>query len=253
VPSRAPSRSPLPPRRLGLALVDRGQYEQTVAAVRELQAVRAAQVKADDERLIDDAIKAGKLTPANKSNWLALMDKDRVGIRATLAQLPAGLIPVAEMGHGVGSEEDHLDAEMAGALRQGHRPQRHWKGRLTMAVRTEQVPRRSAHPHRGRDDHRRVSWSTSRRPTPCRPPRRRRVAWVGVAAFTCASGDKVTVYTEGVHTLAASGAIAAGANVIAAAAGAVATQGARRRNGANRSSASRSPRRPVEPCHHALR
>lgn len=99
--------------KLGLALVDKAQYEQTTAAVRELQAVRDAQVKADDERLIDDAIKAGKLAPANKSNWLALMEKDRVGIRATLAQLPAGLIPVAEMGHGMGSEEDHLDAEMA--------------------------------------------------------------------------------------------------------------------------------------------
>jgi ATP-dependent protease ClpP protease subunit len=102
--------------KLGMALVDRGQYEQTVAAVAELQAVRAAQVKADDERLLDDAIKAGKLTPANRSNWLALMDKDRIGIRATLAQLPAGLIPVAEMGHGVGSEEDHLDDQLAGAF-----------------------------------------------------------------------------------------------------------------------------------------
>jgi hypothetical protein len=50
-------------------------------------------------------------------------------------------------------------------------------------------------------------------------------AWVGVAAFTCASGDKLTVYTEGAHTLAASGAIAFGENVIPAAAGAVATQG----------------------------
>lgn len=98
--------------KMGLALVDRAQYEQTTAAVAELQAVRTAQVKTDDEHLIDEAIKAGKLAPANKSNWLALMDKDRVGIRATLAQLPAGLIPVAEMGHGVGSEEDHLDADL---------------------------------------------------------------------------------------------------------------------------------------------
>jgi predicted RecA/RadA family phage recombinase len=48
-------------------------------------------------------------------------------------------------------------------------------------------------------------------------------AWVGVAAFDAASGSLVTVYVEGVHILAASGAIAAGANVIGAAAGAVAT------------------------------
>jgi len=50
------------------------------------------------------------------------------------------------------------------------------------------------------------------------------IAWVGVAAQDAASGSLVTVMTEGVHTLAASGSIAAGANVIAAASGAVADQ-----------------------------
>lgn len=44
----------------------------------------------------------------------------------------------------------------------------------------------------------------------------------GVAAASAASGATVSVYFEGVHTLAASGAIAAGAAVTAAAAGAVA-------------------------------
>jgi hypothetical protein len=48
------------------------------------------------------------------------------------------------------------------------------------------------------------------------------IAWVGVAAESVASGAQVTVYGCGVHTVAASGAIAAGANVAAAAAGAVA-------------------------------
>ena len=51
-------------------------------------------------------------------------------------------------------------------------------------------------------------------------------AFLGVAAFDAASGDKVTIHSVGEHELAASGAIAAGANVIAAAAGAVATIGA---------------------------
>lgn len=46
-------------------------------------------------------------------------------------------------------------------------------------------------------------------------------AWVGVAAFDAASGAQVTVYREGTHTVAASGAIAAGALVCSAAAGAV--------------------------------
>lgn len=50
-------------------------------------------------------------------------------------------------------------------------------------------------------------------------------SWVGVAATDAASGADVTVYTEGVHILAASGAITAGDLVIPAANGAVSTIG----------------------------
>lgn len=50
-------------------------------------------------------------------------------------------------------------------------------------------------------------------------------AWIGVAAQTVLSGATVSVYLEGVHVLAASGAITAGAVVVAAADGAVATIG----------------------------
>ena len=50
-------------------------------------------------------------------------------------------------------------------------------------------------------------------------------AVVGVAAFDVVTGDPVTVYTRptGVHSLTASGAIEAGAKVISATAGKVAT------------------------------
>lgn len=51
-------------------------------------------------------------------------------------------------------------------------------------------------------------------------------SWLGVADFDAASGEAVTVLSGGVQELAASGAIAAGAAVIPAAAGAVATIGA---------------------------
>lgn len=47
-------------------------------------------------------------------------------------------------------------------------------------------------------------------------------SWVGVAGFDAANGDNVTVFAEGVQRLTASGAITAGSNVEAAAAGAVA-------------------------------
>lgn len=51
-------------------------------------------------------------------------------------------------------------------------------------------------------------------------------AFVGVAAFDAASGDKVTVHTGGVQRLTASGSITAGAAVISGASGTVATIGA---------------------------
>ncbi|WP_420179680.1 capsid cement protein [Paenarthrobacter sp. TA1.8] len=47
------------------------------------------------------------------------------------------------------------------------------------------------------------------------------VAWVGTAAFDAKAGDKVTVLKGGVQKIVASGAIAAGALVVAAAAGKV--------------------------------
>lgn len=51
-------------------------------------------------------------------------------------------------------------------------------------------------------------------------------AWIGVAAHDAANGAKVLVRNGGVFELTASGAIAAGVNVIAAASGAVAAIGA---------------------------
>ncbi len=50
-------------------------------------------------------------------------------------------------------------------------------------------------------------------------------AWLGVAATSAKTGEQVVVASEGVWELAASGAIAAGARVISAANGAVATIG----------------------------
>lgn len=47
-------------------------------------------------------------------------------------------------------------------------------------------------------------------------------AWLGVAAHDAASGATVVVYTEGVHEVGATGAIAAGKPVIGATAGTVA-------------------------------
>jgi hypothetical protein len=52
------------------------------------------------------------------------------------------------------------------------------------------------------------------------------VSWLGVASQDDAGGGQISVYTEGVHVLAASGTINAGDVVVPAAAGAVAAIGA---------------------------
>lgn len=49
------------------------------------------------------------------------------------------------------------------------------------------------------------------------------VAWVGVAAFDAANGEKVTIHKGGVQRIVASGAVTAGDQVISAAGGKVAT------------------------------
>lgn len=57
----------------------------------------------------------------------------------------------------------------------------------------------------------------------CAPSSAASIAVVGVAAFDAAIGDTVTVLTESVHRLVATGTVTAGEIVTAAAAGTVAT------------------------------
>lgn len=52
------------------------------------------------------------------------------------------------------------------------------------------------------------------------------VKWVGVAAFDCGAGDRITIFTGGVQRLTAASAVTAGDVVAAGAAGTVAPIGA---------------------------
>lgn len=102
--------------KFGLAVVDKAKYDETVSAIAKFHAFEAAQLKAEDGRLLDAAIADGKLAPANRDSWLALMEKDRDGIRATLDQLPKGLIPVREIGYGRDTEAAAVDNDLAHAF-----------------------------------------------------------------------------------------------------------------------------------------
>lgn len=88
----------------GMAVVDRAQYEATVAAAQAGADARAQQVREADERLVDQAIADGRIAPARRDHHLQALAADREGHTAVLAAIPAGVVPLAEVGHGVTSE-----------------------------------------------------------------------------------------------------------------------------------------------------
>lgn len=77
-------------------------------------AQRGAQARAQQETdarqaLVSAAIKDGRIASARKDHWLAALTADPEGAAATLASLAPGLVPVEELGHGVGSENAAQD------------------------------------------------------------------------------------------------------------------------------------------------
>lgn len=88
----------------GLAVVDRAQYDATVAAAQAGAEARAQQVREADECLVDQAIADGRIAPARRDHHLQALAADREGHTAVLAAIPAGVVPLAPVGHGVTSE-----------------------------------------------------------------------------------------------------------------------------------------------------
>lgn len=103
-------------KELGLTLVDSDQYAATVAAAQQGADARAQQVRESDERMVDDAIKTGKIAPARRDHHLTALAADRDGHKAVLDTLPPGLVPLAEQGHGVTSEIANEDDAVYAAL-----------------------------------------------------------------------------------------------------------------------------------------
>lgn len=83
----------------GLTVVEKAQYEATVAAAQAGAEARAQQLREGDERVVDAAIADGKVTPARREHHLQALAADREGHTAVLAALAPGLIPYAETGH----------------------------------------------------------------------------------------------------------------------------------------------------------
>jgi hypothetical protein len=98
---------------LGLVMVNKEQYEATVAAAAAGAAARDQQIREADEGVVMAAIRDGRIPPARREHWLGALKADRDGTSQVLASLAKGLIPVAEAGHGIGSEDvPQIDSEM---------------------------------------------------------------------------------------------------------------------------------------------
>ena len=91
-------------RQHGLVVVDRAQHEDYIAAASEGRAARAQQIREGDEALVDGAIRAGKFGPGRREHWLNSLQRDREGSTEAINSLASGLVPLAEVGHGVDPE-----------------------------------------------------------------------------------------------------------------------------------------------------
>jgi Mu-like prophage I protein len=90
---------------LGLVMVNKEQYDATVAAAAAGQEAREQQIREADEGIVMAAIKDGKIPPARREHWLGALKADREGTKTVLASLAKGLIPLVEAGHGFGTED----------------------------------------------------------------------------------------------------------------------------------------------------
>jgi hypothetical protein len=98
---------------LGLVMVNKEQYDATVAAAAAGQEAREQQIREADEGIVMAAIKDGKIPPARRDHWLGALKADRDGTKTVLASLAKGLIPLVEAGHGFGTEEvPEVDTEL---------------------------------------------------------------------------------------------------------------------------------------------
>jgi len=108
VPAPAPA-----PADNGTVVVDAAQLDELrKAAALGTQAYQRQQTE-DRQRLVDAAVKDGRIPPARRDHWLTQLQADP-GAADTLAKLAPGLVPVAEAGHGGSLDPAAQDAQDLG-------------------------------------------------------------------------------------------------------------------------------------------
>lgn len=95
----APSAVAASAKRIGLDVIDTDTLTALRADAAEGRQIKAAAAKAKIEGQVDDAIKAGKITPARRKHWFDLISADP-GMADVLASVPAETaVPISEIGH----------------------------------------------------------------------------------------------------------------------------------------------------------
>jgi ATP-dependent Clp endopeptidase proteolytic subunit ClpP len=83
----------------GAVLVEAGALAELQRQARLGASAYAAAETARHEGIVQKAINEGRIAPASRAHFLALIAKDEVGATAALNSFPKGTIPVAELGH----------------------------------------------------------------------------------------------------------------------------------------------------------
>ncbi|WP_114202324.1 head maturation protease, ClpP-related [Janibacter anophelis] len=91
-----PQATPTQPE--GTILVDQAAFADLQAQAALGVQAREQQMAAHREQVLNDAVRSGRIAPASRPGWAALLEKDAT-VEATIAELPANTIPVDEIGH----------------------------------------------------------------------------------------------------------------------------------------------------------
>ena len=90
----------------GTVLVDQTQYEQMRADAAAGREAREQQIAANRDQMVDDAVKDGRIAPANRDAFRKMLDTDEARGAEVINQLQPNTVPVAEIGHAGGAEAE---------------------------------------------------------------------------------------------------------------------------------------------------
>ena len=98
----------------GTVLVDKGQWEQVKQDAEAGRQARAEQVTARRDALIADALREGRISPANSEAYRQMLDVDEERAARVLNALqPNTAVPVAEIGHAGGQGDEVAEVDDA--------------------------------------------------------------------------------------------------------------------------------------------